>query len=224
MWSALKTSTYADYRRVLDGIRLEFGDIRANKRSYYAFRNAWNSEFASKYVKSGFKDHDSVAGLQLLVLASSCLNSMLRFGPAGMNQSFGNRFYEIPEFSWNEMKARVMDNVVLSNLDFTKFDFKPIRNSVLFLDPPYVGREMTYNKVGFDLGVFIEKIKDLDDSNMVLYTDFENDVSDGLVGCGFSKLEIRQMQSTSPNRKTGVEKTGKEILYLKKPVSVPRMG
>ena len=45
--------------------------------------------------------------------------------------------------------------------------------------------------------------------------DFENPISDKLVDVGFKKIEIRTMKSTSPNRKQGVEETGKEILYLK---------
>ena len=46
--------------------------------------------------------------------------------------------------------------------------------------------------------------------------DFENPISDKLVDDGFKKKnEIRTMKSTSPNRKQGVEETGKEILYLK---------
>ena len=140
---------------------------------------------------------------------------MLRFGPNGMNQSFGNRSYEISEKQWNLMQNRVRCKTTFSNEDFLIFEPELIKNSVLFLDPPYVNREMTYNKNGFDLNKFIDWVKRLDSSNLILYTDFENPISDKLVDDGFKKIEIRTMKSTSPNRKQGVEETGKEILYLK---------
>ena len=135
-----------------------------------------------------------------------------------MNQSFGNRSYEIPKSYYDDMRSRIASNVALENKDTVEFDFKMVKNSVLFLDPPYVNREMTYNKIGFDLSSFIVKVQDLDDTNLVLYTDFENSTSDGLLDCGFTKLEMRTMRSTSPNRKVGNEVTGKEILYLKQPI------
>ena len=218
IWRSFIGSSYTEYKEVLNYVMDRFGDIKKNKKSYYDFRDAWNHEFGSKCMVSSLETVSLTAGLQLLVLASSCLNSMLRFSSSGMNQSFGNRSYIIPESSWNEMKSRVARNIVLANRDFQEFDFKLVKNSVLFLDPPYVNREMTYNKVGFDLEVFIEKVKDLDSSNMVLYTDFDNSISDRLLDYGFTKHEMRTMRSTSPNRKIGNEVTGKEILYLKRPV------
>lgn len=62
---------------------------------------------------------------------------------------------------------------------------------------------------------FINWITELNDNNLILYTDFENSVSDNLVNFGFKKIKLRTMISTSPNRKSGVEETGNEILYLK---------
>ena len=77
---------------------------------------------------------------------------MLRFGPNGMNQSYGNREYVISEQQWNDIKHR-LNNAMISNNDFLAFNPNNIKNSVLFLDPPYVNREMTYNKNGFSINI-----------------------------------------------------------------------
>lgn len=215
IWEAITHYPYSTYQKALENIRNNFGDIKKDKSAYYDFRDSWNSEFATKIIQENFKNLDYKAGLYLLILASACLNSMLRFGPNGMNQSFGNRSYEIPEKQWNLMQNKVRCKTTFYNEDFLFFKPELIKNSVLFLDPPYVNREMTYNKNGFNLNKFIDWIKRLDNSNLILYTDFENPISDKLVDDGFKKIEIRTMKSTSPNRKQGVEETGKEILYIK---------
>lgn len=215
IWEALGCYSYSAYQKALENIRNNFGDIKKDKAAYYNFRDCWNTEFAAKVIQQNFKVVNYKAGLYLLILASACLNSMLRFGPNGMNQSFGNRSYEISEKQWNLMQNRVRCKTTFSNEDFLIFEPELIKNSVLFLDPPYVNREMTYNKNGFDFNKFIDWVKRLDSSNLILYTDFENPISDKLVDDGFKKIEIRTMKSTSPNRKQGVEETGKEILYLK---------
>ena len=50
----------------------------------------------------------------------------------------------------------------------------------------------------------------------MMETDYESvELIIQLIDDGFKKIEIRTMKSTSPNRKRGVEETGKEILYLK---------
>ena len=121
-----------------------------------------------------------------------------------MNQSYGNREYVISEQQWNDIKRR-LNNAMISNNDFLAFNPNNIKNSVLFLDPPYVNREMTYNKNGFSINNFINWITELNDNNLILYTDFENSVSDNLVNFGFKKIKLRTMISTSPNRKSGVE-------------------
>ena len=206
IWNAVKSFSYTDYQHVLSKIKDKFGDIKTNKQSYYNFRNWWNKEY--------YNTNNLIGGLYLLVLSSSCINSMLRFGPNGMNQSYGNREYVISEQQWNDIKHR-LNNAMISNNDFLAFNPNNIKNSVLFLDPPYVNREMTYNKNGFSINNFINWITELNDNNLILYTNFENSVSDNLVNFGFKKIKLRTMISTSPNRKSGVEETGNEILYIK---------
>jgi len=114
----IKESTYAEYKQKLDFILKYFGDILNNKEAYYNFRNWYNLIFQ-------FSD-----GLFLLILANSCLSSALRFGPNGMNQSFGHRELIISEETFNNCKER------LKNTDIFNMESQLKENSVMFIDLP----------------------------------------------------------------------------------------
>jgi len=85
IWNAVIKFTYNDFMNVKKFIFDKFGDIKTNKEAYYKFRNWYNENihFSGKTEK----------GICLYYLANSCINSMLRFGPNGMNQSYGNRLF-----------------------------------------------------------------------------------------------------------------------------------
>lgn len=92
------------------------------------------------------------------------------------------------------------------------------KNVVVFMDPPYEFREMSYNR-GFVVNQFIDTIKSKDfcPNATLMYTDFNNDVSDELLNHGWTKTIIREMKSTSPNRKNE-NKTGDEVLFIRNPL------
>jgi hypothetical protein len=52
-------------------------------------------------------------------------------------------------------------------------------------------------------------------NSLIVYTDIENDVSDQLLNYGYEKIIIREMKSTSPNRKNE-NTTGNEVAYIRK--------
>ena len=130
--------SYVVLNKAIDG---KFGDIKTDKEAYYAFRNAWNQS----EIKSG---------MVLVILASCCLNSMLRFGPNGMNQSFGKRRLFIEEESFNRMKAKVKSAIV--KCESYNFDVVENKKVLLFVDPPYL-RKMTYDH-HFDHQKFINSL------------------------------------------------------------------
>jgi site-specific DNA-adenine methylase len=74
-----------------------------------------------------------------------------------MNQSYGNRISKIDEVSWNLMQDK-LKNCIIYNERYEELLSEEITDSVLFLDPPYVEREITYNK-GFNQELFLNKLK-----------------------------------------------------------------
>ena len=216
IWSVLN-SDYSLYEEAISLANIG-GSIKENKEAYYRFRNNWNELY---YTSDNYKSNQA-AGLYLLILAGACINSMLRFGPTGMNQSWGHRYFEISKNSFNFVSKNPKIN--LTNLDFYSEDYQKFlttlqKDSVIFLDPPYEFREMTYNK-GFKVTNFIDILKDKNfaPNSLLMYTDFENTISDELLNYGFEKMIIRDMKSTSPNRKNE-NKTGNEVLYIRKPLN-----
>lgn len=97
MHQACRAFSYGEYAKAVSYVDGRFGDVTADKEAYYSFRKWWNEEGASL----------PEAGLLLIYLSSMCINSMLRFGPNGMNQGWGKRRSVISEGDWEEMRARL---------------------------------------------------------------------------------------------------------------------
>jgi 16S rRNA G966 N2-methylase RsmD len=217
---------YNDYLQCLNYITTNFGDIKNNKESYYTFRNWWNETYYNRYkniTTIPYTRDFTSASIFLICLANTCLNSMLRFGPNGMNQSFGRRNYIIDKDDCIALNAK---DIEFTNFDFfnsiyqqklTEIEFENNDKKIaVFLDPPYEFREMTYNN-GFSTQKFIDVIKQPEfmSKSLIVYTDIENPISDTLLQYGYTKHYIREMKSTSPNRKNE-NKTGDEVMYIRK--------
>ena len=65
------------------------------KENYYNFRNWFN--------ENHWKSETIDEGIYLHMLANSCINSMLRFGPNGMNQGYGNRCYLLDKINFERI-------------------------------------------------------------------------------------------------------------------------
>lgn len=206
MHNAFIENDYHDYQYCLDHVELSYGDIKEDKEAYYAFRKAYNA--MPDYNTNKYK------GLYLLMLANSCINSMLRFGPNGMNQSFGHRHYVLDETTFNNIKERVSaENVSLERMSYeSMFNHRNLLKTVVFFDPPYQSREMTYN-AGFSRKNFIYFLACLTNQkgSLYMYTDIENVDSDKLLTLGWNKEVIRTMRTTCPSKSS--EQTGNEVLY-----------
>lgn len=218
MFKAVQEASYKEYMDIFKKVKEDFGDIRESKEAYYEYRNWFNKNFYNnESVSSNY-----TAGIHLLILAGAVINSMLRFSKNGMNQSWGHRQFIIDEESWNHFKSL---NATLTNQDFFSDEYQlNLKNwsqqngTVIFMDPPYEFREMSYNR-GFGVNQFIDTIKSKDfcPNATLMYTDFNNDVSDELLNHGWTKTIIREMKSTSPNRKNE-NKTGDEVLFIRNPL------
>lgn len=219
MFKAVQQASYKDYMDIFKKVKEDFGDIRESKEAYYEYRNWFNKKFYNnESVSSNY-----TAGIHLLILAGAVINSMLRFSKNGMNQSWGHRQFIIDEESWNHFKQL---NAIITNYDFFSDLYQKLishwsmsnKDVVVFMDPPYEFREMSYNR-GFGVNQFIDTIKSKDfcPNATLMYTDFNNDVSDELLNHGWTKNIIREMKSTSPNRKNE-NKTGDEVLFIRNPL------
>ncbi|GJQ43780.1 MAG: site-specific DNA-methyltransferase (adenine-specific) [Ignavibacteriaceae bacterium] len=203
MWKAINNFNYSHYVETKNKIFEIFGDIKNNKNSYYNFRNFYNENYH-------FTDKEE-KGIFLYFLANTCINSLLRFGASGMNQSFGNRFYFFNENTFNKIKQK-MSKTQIFNVNYK--DLKIENESLLYLDPPYYGTDVSYNKQFEinDLNLLIDYIKK--NSNYeVLYSDLSNTISDQLLMHGFKKIETKNMRNISPNRNREFTKQQEVIYY-----------
>jgi len=181
MYKVFKDIDYKDYIDSIKFIFDKFGDIKTSKESYYNFRNWFNENY---YLTETLEE-----GVYLHFLTNSCINSFLRFGPNGMNQSYGNRFYQISESSFNKIQGILKKSEIYCS-PYTEIISK-FPKALYFFDPPYFSQASSYAKFSEnDLETFLVNIKSLD----YIYTDILNDFNKYLD----NKELIREMVSTAP--------------------------
>ena len=204
IWKAILEYSYGDYRATDLIIKDKFGDIKESKESYYKFRDYYNEFY--HFTNAPEK------GLFLYFLANSCINSMLRFGPNGMNQSFGNRLFIMKENEYNIIKHK-LSKAKIFNTDYQNI-IRGRQNSVIYLDPPYFQRHTSYteNFNEDNLIKLIELISYLHHSNNIFYSDIETKISDKLLNLNFTKITAKEMRNISPLRNQEfIDKN--EVLY-----------
>jgi len=204
MWKAILSFSYKDYQDAQALIFDKFGDIRENKDAYYRFRDDYNTNlhFSDKKEK----------GLFLYFLANSCINSMLRFGPNGMNQSWGNRLYFFEQTDYNIISNKLKKSV-LTSVDYKKV-IRGINKAVVYVDPPYYVRHTSYeeNFEQTDLLKLIELLRLMDGKNDIYYSDIETDTSNLLMNDNFTKVYAKDMRNISPLRSSEFIDE-REVLY-----------
>lgn len=203
IFKSVKEGDYSDFLVFYEDVLSKFGDIKKDKNAFYAFRNRFNEKL--------WKTDTIFEGFGLLMLYSSCINSLARFGPNGFNQSYGNRLYKPSQENWNEAKIK-LNKTTIYNTDFitlmNNLDSSIIDNSLMFLDPPYFyGGDAGYKNL--EEPYFREFIKYIEKSKAaIVYTDVKHeDLSNK-----WSHEIIRTMQNISPNRKS--EYTDQEALFF----------
>ena len=190
---------YELYDKSLAFVDFNFGNIRTDKRAYYALRKYYNENPYDKYL--------------LLQLTNSCINSMLRFGPNGMNQSFGHRHYRVSADTCKHLRQKILQ-ANLYNKDYLEIlDSNAMNSCIVFLDPPYEERIMPYSLTSYSRRQLVDKILELTQHNdtIILYTDIENTVSDKLLQNGFKKICTKLLRNTCPSKSS--ERTNDEYLY-----------
>jgi len=206
MYNSVVNFNYKDFVDIKDFIFDKFGSIEVDKESYYEYRNFYNEIYHSTDKKE--------RGIFLYFLANSCINSLLRFGPNGMNQSFGERFYFFDENTFNTIKDK-LNKTTIENKDYREIELK---SSLVYLDPPYFGTLVSYKSEfeSHDQIDLINYIKENSLTNDIFYSDLENEVSDQLLQSGFQKISTKKIKNVSPNRfAKGFKenKTKNEVMY-----------
>jgi len=207
IYKVFKKISYLNYINELNFVKNEFGEFKSNKNiskecaktNYYNFRNFFNEKY--------YKSNTIKEGIYLFFLANSCINSMLRFGPNGMNQSFGNRFYILKENDFNKINT-MLQHTKLYNKDFIEI-FKLYPDALFFLDPPYIIQKTSYTTLSeYKFKIFIDKLKTIE----YVYTDILNDYNQHLVGSF-----VRNIKSTSPQN-ISLDKNHNEYIFSNIPI------
>lgn len=194
IYNSIKVIDYQYLIETKNYIYENFGDIKNSKHSYYQLRDFYNKEFHNT---------DSVdKGVYLYFLANSCINSMLRFGPHGMNQSFGNRLYYMDAKTFNHCKevlsrCEIMNTDYLDSINNVGSD---LNKSLIFLDPPYFERPTSYetNFNENDHIKFLNYISQI--SSNILYTDIYSDFIKDTLNWSYVKSKV--ITNTTPGKKS----------------------
>ena len=196
IYKSFKIISYSYYKEVIDSVFKEFGKFTSDRRysnqqisekekqNYYNFRNWFNVNH--------WNTDTEIEGIYLHMLANSCINSMLRFGPSGMNQGYGNRCYILDENIFNNIQN------ILQRTEIYNGSYKDLlkEDAFFFFDPPYASQASSYTGFSFqDQEEFLELIKDKE----YIYTDILNNVNSKLP----NRLVLREMVSTAPNSNKG---------------------
>ena len=120
----LVNSTYDEVLEFEHFIVSKFGNVSKQKDAYYAFREYVNTLQESKEKQLG-----------LFKLSRACINSMIRFGPNGFNQGFGNRGGDlmISKKSFDLLK-HAMQNTSVFTIDYQKLQKYDSADTLWVLD------------------------------------------------------------------------------------------
>lgn len=194
---ALLNSTYDEVLEFERFIVSKFGNVSKQKDSYYAFREYVNTLQESKEKQLG-----------LFKLSRACINSMIRFGPNGFNQGFGNRGGDlmISKKSFDLLKY-AMQNTSVFTIDYQKLQKYDSINTVWILDPPYNDAPYTYNS-GFVFDRFKDFVRSL--IGNIIYFDTRNDFGETYFE---SSIKLRDMTTIAP-RAAGSKTKKEEMMYF----------
>jgi DNA adenine methylase Dam len=187
-------------------------NIETSKEGYYLFRDSvYNNNSAMNTVDKF---------ITLFMLGNTCINNMLRWGPNGFNQSFGNRKYS----NKIDMVLDSLNYCKDKNIKVYSMDFKELfnnmgvdDNSFLFLDPPYANADMS---CAWDLSdtTWLCNWLATHNNHFIYFDAYENNESvQDLIKSDLSiKYKVlNKIRNVSPNNKTGERNFVSEIMVYR---------
>lgn len=201
MHKALAKYEFKHYKQLLDFIGSKRWYLE-RKEGYYAYRDWYNRVL--------YGPNHPKLGLGTLILANSCMNGLLRFGPDGFNQSSGKRAQIITEREYRALHHKA------STLIFKCCDFRELTirsGSFVFADPPYLENKAGLYEGGWTPKVLSELLKTLHKTTF-WYTDTRNKVNTKFCEQTGHKMQLlKSLLKQSPGGKEGQVDTGStEIL------------
>lgn len=186
--------------------------IETNKDGYYKFRDEVYNANKFETMVDKF--------ITLFMLGNTCINSMLRWGPNGFNQSFGNRKYSNKIDNVLDSVKYCMDkNIVVSATDFKQILNNNINdndNNFLFLDPPYATADMSCKWDISDTNYLCEWLLMHKNNHFIYFDSYEgNVVVQKLIDNGISYKLLNKIRDVAPNNKSGERKIVTEIMLYR---------
>ena len=163
IFMTMKEIEFEDFHELYLLVLKNFGQID-EKDGYYLFRKWFNE---TQWKKDSVEE-----GVYLIMLANSCINSMMRFGENVFNQGCGKRdFTKLHDKIAHENIRERLSKTEILNENF--FDIKIPNDSLIFADPPYFHRP-SHSYIGFNNGDFNNFMTYIKTSkNHVVYTDIK---------------------------------------------------
>ena len=203
MHNALKSCSWADCEKLQTFITRRWN--LAEKDEYYEYRTWFNTTLFS----SGHKK----TGLGLMLLARSCLNGMLRFGPNGFNQSSGLRFQPFTQDSYTRLHNKAQ------TMSFVCDDFRNVaipKESHVYADPPYLTNPIETYGLTWKPETLRQALR-ICANHTFWYTDTENKVNTSFkrhYNHQTKTLVLKAMRSQSPGGKKTQVLTGRNELLI----------
>lgn len=207
---AFKNGKFEDLNQIIEEVR-SYGDVFRDKKAYYKARNELNL----KYFNSKNKIDK---GFFSWAISKYAINSMMRFGPNGFNQSWGfrgeNRSDPLSDFSKEDFEIikHAYKNIQIRNEDYKNIlnDYLDYPNKILFLDPPYVDKNSgIYSFSNEEYQNFIEYLKK--EKGCILYTDVYNE--EILKELNLNYIPIKSSLGHGKVGKKNKEEYKQEVLY-----------
>lgn len=197
---AFKYGSYEQLHEIIEEI-WAFGNPEKVKEDYYTARNTLNK----KYYKSNIGNKE---GFYYWAISTFAINSLMRFGPSGFNQGWGNRGIgrtaatrNMNERKFNEIHTAYR-HIQLYNIDGFEWIkiYENNNKALMFIDPPYVAKGSgIYSFSNEQHTELISLIKDC--SNPIIYTNvFSEELLSNLGSNWNYKILRNSMGSRKPGR------------------------
>ena len=209
---AFKYGSYEQLHEVIEEI-WAFGNPEKIKEDYYTARTALNE----KYHKTNTGNKE---GFYYWAISTFAINSLMRFGPSGFNQGWGNRGVgrtaatrNMDENRFNEIHIAYRD-IKLYNIDGFEWIniYENNKQALIFVDPPYVDKGSgTYSFSNKQHKKLISLIKDC--SNPIIYTDVFSEELLASLGPKWKHKILRESMGSGKPGKTIKSKSAEAVYF-----------
>jgi len=146
------------------------------------------------------------------LVGQSCINSILRFGPNGFNQGWGDRGESLTLTSENFYRIKhKLSKAHIQIADYQKLfkEFGDDPNALWFIDPPYLETNHLYGSDGFTEDSFLAELLQL--KGKIIYTDMYTEKKEEILK-DWRIIKLRDLISIRPDKTAGTVR-GDEVMF-----------